>query len=256
MTARPRQLRYKKRAIVLFFNRKQIAKAPKYHLETSGGTGSFVDQKVLRNNEYIVHRLNTNKAQILHRTRLKKFVPNVPLEDKYKEEKLQPDASIIILQDDLYTISWEADLEYELFEPRRNNWPDAAMRRLQDATNGEVDYYVTEDESSSTNNDECSSSEKNENDVIENEIRPRPAISRDASSPLSETPRGTENENDVTNDLESTEIASNGGPEYRKMKEMRKILALEEGNIIFDLTPPPTLLMNTDTSQICKIASR
>ena len=155
--------------------------------------------------------MNTNKTQILHRIRLKKFVPNVPLEDKYKEEKLQPDESTIIPQDDLYTISWEADFEYEMFEPRRNNWTDVATRPPQGATNGEADYYVTEDESSSTNNDESSSSKKNENDVIENEIRPRPAISRDAPSPLSETPRGTEKQNDVTNDLESTETASNGG---------------------------------------------
>ena len=65
-----------------------------------------------------------------------------------------------------------------------------------------MEYYVTEDESSS--------SEKNENDVIDNGIRPRPAISRDASSRLSETRQGTENQSDVTNDLESTEIASNG----------------------------------------------
>ena len=45
-------------------------------------------------------------------------------------------------------------------------------------------------------------------------------------------------------------------PEYRKTKEMRKILALEEGNIIFDLTLPPTLPMNTDISQICNLMSR
>ena len=83
-------------------------------------TGPFVVQKVLPNNNYIVRRLNTNKTQILHRIRLKKIVPNVPLEDKYKEEKLQPDELIIIPQDDLYTISWEADFEYELFEPSRN----------------------------------------------------------------------------------------------------------------------------------------
>ena len=50
-----------------------------------------------------MRRLNTNKTQILHRIRLKKFVPNVPLEDKYKEQKVQPDESIIIPQDDLYT---------------------------------------------------------------------------------------------------------------------------------------------------------
>ena len=174
-------------------------------------TGPFVVQKVLPNENYIVRRLNTNKTQILHRIRLKKVVPNVPLEDKYKEEKLQPDESIIIPQDDLYSISWEADFEYELFEPRSNDWTDAVTCPPQDATNGEVDYYVTEDESSSTNNDESSSNEKSENDVIEKEIRPRSASSRDASSPLSETPRGTENQNDVTNDLGSTEIASNGG---------------------------------------------
>ena len=84
-------------------------------------TGPFVVQKVLPNNNYKVRRFNTNKTQILHRIRLKKFVQNVPLEDTYKEEKLQPDEPIIIPQDDLYTISWEADFEYELFEPRKNN---------------------------------------------------------------------------------------------------------------------------------------
>ena len=84
-------------------------------------TGPFVVQKVLPNNNYIVRRLNTNKTQILQRIRLKKVIPNAPLEDKYKEEKLQPDESIIIPQVDLYTISWEADFEYELFEPIRND---------------------------------------------------------------------------------------------------------------------------------------
>ena len=39
-------------------------------------TGRFVVQKVLPNNNYIVRRLNTNKTQILHIIRLKKFVPN------------------------------------------------------------------------------------------------------------------------------------------------------------------------------------
>ena len=38
-------------------------------------------------------------------------------------------------------------------------------------------------------------------------------------------------------------------PEYRKKKALKKTLALEEGDITFDLTPTPTLLMNTDTSQ-------
>ena len=173
--------------------------------------GPFVVQKTLPNNNYIVRRLNTNKTQILHRIRLKKFVPNTPLEDNYKEEKLQPDEEIIIPQDDLYTISWEADFEYELFEQKKNDCPDTAMRLPQDDTNNEVDYYVTENESSSATESERSSERMNDNDVNTNEVRPRSASNRDASSPLSETPRGTENQNDVTNDLENAEIASERG---------------------------------------------
>ena len=58
--------------------------------------GPYRIEKVLPNDNYIVRRLNTNKTQILHRIRLKKFVPNTPLEDKYSKEKLQPDDEIII----------------------------------------------------------------------------------------------------------------------------------------------------------------
>ena len=163
-------------------------------------TGPFIVQKVLPNNKYIVRRLNTNKRQILHRIRLKKFVPNLPLEDKYKEEKLQPNESIIIPQDDLYTISWEADFEYELFEPRKDDWPYTATRLPNDAASGGVDYYVTEGECSNTTNDECNSSERNENDVIENEIQPRTATTQEAPFPLSETPIETKNDENDTNE--------------------------------------------------------
>ena len=90
--------------------------------------GPYVVQKVLSNDNYIVRRINTNKTQILHCIRLKKFVPNGPLGDKYDGEKLQPDNVIVIPQDDLYTISWGVDFEYELFEPRKKigpTWPHA-----------------------------------------------------------------------------------------------------------------------------------
>ena len=92
-------------------------------------------QKILPNNIYIVRRLNTNKTQILHRIRLKKFVPNASLEDKYRKGKLHPDEVIVIPQDDLYTISGEIDFDYELFETTKDNWPAGpspivAYRRL------------------------------------------------------------------------------------------------------------------------------
>ena len=170
--------------------------------------GPFVNQKVLSNDNYIVRRLNTNKTQILHRIRLKKFVPNAPLEDKYDGEKLQLDNEIVIPQDDLYTISWEVDFEYDLFEPRKENWTDVATRRPTDAEYTNTDNDVTDDERAS--NESCSERTTG-NDVTENEIRPRENNSGDESSPLNETPNRTENESDVTNDLEDTENVSNTG---------------------------------------------
>ena len=62
--------------------------------------GPFLVQKVLPNHNYIVRRINTNKTQILHRIRLKKFVPNQPLEDNFREQRLQPDEEIFYTNDD------------------------------------------------------------------------------------------------------------------------------------------------------------
>ena len=190
--------------------------------------GQFVIQKVLSNDNYIVRRLNTNKTQILHRIRLKKFVPNAPLEDKYDGEKLQPDNEIVIPQDDLYTISWEVDFEYDLFEPRKENWTDVATRRPTDAESTNTDNDVTDEESAS--NESCSerttrnyvtenervsnesyNERKTEYDVTEDEISPRENNSSDEPSPPTQTSQRTENENDVTNDLKDTENVSNTG---------------------------------------------
>ena len=41
--------------------------------------GPYIKEKVLPNHNYIVRRLNTNKTQILHRIRLRKYNPEKPL---------------------------------------------------------------------------------------------------------------------------------------------------------------------------------
>ena len=118
--------------------------------------GPFVVQKVLPNENYIVRRINTNKTQILHRIRLKKFVPNQPLEDNFREQRLQPDEEIVIPQDYLYVIAWETDFGEQLFtrdnEPIPTNVPNgeqlnAAQPNTSDAHANEVDYVITSDES-------------------------------------------------------------------------------------------------------------
>ena len=173
--------------------------------------GPFVVQTVLSNDNYIVRRLNTKKTQILHRIRLKKFAPNAPLEDKYDGEKIQPDNEFVVPQDDLYTISWEVDFEYELFEPRKDDWTDVATGRPTDTEDGSVENYVIENERGSASENEGHSERSNEDDVNENETRTQSRNSRDVSSPWDEKTNSTQNENDVTNDLQDAGNVSNRG---------------------------------------------
>ena len=71
--------------------------------------GPYVVEKVLPNENYIVTKLNSNKTQILHRIRLRKYEPNTVLQDIRPEGNLQPDDEIVIPQDDLYVITWETN---------------------------------------------------------------------------------------------------------------------------------------------------
>ena len=72
--------------------------------------GPYVIEKVLPNNNYIVRKLNSNKTQILHRIRLRKYTPNTPLQDIRPEGNLQADDEIIIPQN-LYIVSWETNFD-------------------------------------------------------------------------------------------------------------------------------------------------
>ena len=75
-----------------------------------------------------------------------------------KNEK-QHDNELVIPQDHLYTISWEVDFEYDLFEPRKDDSTDLATRWPTD---------VIENERSSASENENRSERTNEDDVTEN----------------------------------------------------------------------------------------
>ena len=92
----------------------------------------------------------------MHRIRLKKFIPNQPLEDNFQEQRLQPDEEIVIPQDDLYVITWETDFGEQLAtrgnEPiptsvPNGEQPNAAQPNTNDAHENEVEYVITSDES-------------------------------------------------------------------------------------------------------------
>ena len=63
-----------------------------------------------------MRKLNTNKTQILHRIRLRKYNAEKPPEDYYQEAPWQIDDKIVVPQDDLYTIAWEAEFVGHLFD--------------------------------------------------------------------------------------------------------------------------------------------
>ena len=121
--------------------------------------GPFVVQKVLPNENYIVRRINTNKTQILHRIRLKSFIPNQPLEDNFREQRLQPDEEIVIPQDDLYVITWETDFGEQLVtrgnEPIPTSLPNgerpSTAENTNDANENEADYIITREELNNDN---------------------------------------------------------------------------------------------------------
>ena len=135
----------------------------------------FIVQKVLPNENYIVLRLNTNKTQILHRIRPKKFVPNQPLEDNFREERLQQDEKIVIPQDYLYTIRWEINFGDQLAtqgnEPIPTSLPNGERpvtsdTNLTDAREFEADYIITTDSPNDVNDAAQRGNEGMKNDVI------------------------------------------------------------------------------------------
>ena len=152
--------------------------------------GPFVVQKVLPNENYIVRRINTNKTQILHRIRLKKFVPNQPLEDNFREQQLQTDEEIVIPQDDLYVITWETDFGEQLVtrgnetiptsmpNGERLNVPEA---NTNDVAENEPDYIITSDETNYADH-----AARNRNEKLNHDVTKRNEASEAASNDKSD----------------------------------------------------------------------
>ena len=190
--------------------------------------GPFIVQKVLPNENYIVRRLNTNKTQILHRIRLKKFVPNQPLEDNFRDQRLQPDEEIVIPQDDLYIITWETDFGEQLTTRDNEAIPTSLPNGEQpstaqinnDANESDADYIITretnKDNTANSRNDRLSdivTTRNEDNDANRNKEsdRPNPAASpntQEKSLPSTANPpenheilseRNSLNENDAQN---------------------------------------------------------
>ena len=86
-------------------------------MNSDGRVFIYKVEKVLPNNNYIVRRLGTNKTQLLHRIRLRKFTPHAPLADIFvRESDWQKDDQMPVAHDDLYAQSWNTDFGPNSFE--------------------------------------------------------------------------------------------------------------------------------------------
>ena len=109
----------------------------------------------------------------MHRIRLKNFVPNQPLEDNFRDERLQPDEEIVIPQDDLYTITWETNFGDQLAtrgnEPIPTSLPNGkqvtAETNSSDAHENEEDYLITTDSPNAVSDAAQNQNERMKSDV-------------------------------------------------------------------------------------------
>ena len=84
--------------------------------------GPYIFETVLPNNNYVISKIGTNKTQILHRMRLRKFSPRQTIPDiPVTPREWQPDPEVIIKHDDLYARAWECEYDKPIFDSDRDN---------------------------------------------------------------------------------------------------------------------------------------
>ena len=80
-----------------------------------GWISPYVVDKVLPNEKYIAAKTTPRILKIQIASEFAKLLPIRP-KDSYTSEKFRPDADIVIPQDDLYSIAWEAESSPSLLD--------------------------------------------------------------------------------------------------------------------------------------------
>ena len=98
-------------------SRQQMLKGVQFLLRNCGGLGRLLLKKLLPNNNYLVGKVGTNKAQMLHRKQLRQFTHRQPLPDvQITPQEWKPNPEVIIEHDDLFARAWECEYERPFFD--------------------------------------------------------------------------------------------------------------------------------------------
>ena len=99
----------------------------------------YIVEKLLPSNNYLVRKIGTNRAQILHRIRLRQLTPRQPIPDiPITPRERQPDPEVVIKHDDSYARAWECEYDEPIFDSDYNNLatpssPEITIRSKQTA---------------------------------------------------------------------------------------------------------------------------
>ena len=84
--------------------------------------GPYIIEKVLPNNNCLVHKIRTNKTQVLHWMRMRQFSPRQPPADiTVKPQEYKSDPEMSLHHDDLYARAWEYDYDQPIFDNENDN---------------------------------------------------------------------------------------------------------------------------------------
>ena len=73
-------------------------------------TRPYIIEKVLPNNNYLVRKNGTNTTQVLHRMKMRQFIPHQPPADiTVKPQEFKSDPEVSLNHDDLNARAWEYD---------------------------------------------------------------------------------------------------------------------------------------------------
>ena len=97
-------------------NPKADTQATKIPFREFRWVGPYNVEKVLPNINYIVRRLGTNNTQLLHRIRLRIYIPQAPLADNFVRETDWQKEDTLVAQDDLYAHSWDTNFGSSPFD--------------------------------------------------------------------------------------------------------------------------------------------
>ena len=205
-------------------------------------TGPYVIEKVLPNENYIVRKLNSNKTQILHRIRLRKYTPNTTLQDTRPEGNLQADDEIIIPQDDLYIISWET------------NFDDFPPNTEQQTTPKDYPTHSDEQDAIITDLDLRSTRRQENTDAAGNDSPSREVAEADLRSARRQTNTESDNPDQYARDLpnedrqsdrrqQSTESENNDLTNQDSPMDTKLEISTSGGN---DTSVPDVIIEETD----------